>query len=513
MTDYAAKLQSVLEGIGESSRFVAVGRVPPVLPGLDVKGVGLVGTPVTAADARRLIEQASQAPFGRGEETIVDTSVRRVWQIEPSKFKLRNLDWNAFLDGIVGAVKQELGIGQKVEHQLYKLLVYQKGSFFAPHRDSEKAPGMFATLVVCLPSAHEGAKLVVRHDGQTVDVDFSGADAEFKVQYVAFYADCEHEILPVTKGYRVCLVYNLALAGRKRQPRPPQNRPRVEAVAGLLRGLFAGGARNKIAVPLEHQYTQAGLDPRELKGSDRARLDILVRAAEKLDYQVFLAFLTHSQSGEADYSSWGYRHDNRRRFYDSYDDDEEDEDEDDAAVVGEVFEEQLSLDGWQDVNDRKKPFGKMRLEENEVLDVEQARTYEQHVHEATGNEGATLERQYHQAAVVLWPRDRYFRILAAEGSRSSVPALEEMLRSRKSSPDDCQQFAEQIIQHWKRPRHSYHAQASQSALMLKLLKRIGSVELGQRFVKGVLPEDFNGTEGPPSLQTLQPGRPRPAPRS
>jgi hypothetical protein len=33
---------------------------------------------VSAVDARRLIEQASQAPYGRGEETIVDTNVRRV---------------------------------------------------------------------------------------------------------------------------------------------------------------------------------------------------------------------------------------------------------------------------------------------------------------------------------------------------------------------------------------------------------------------------------------------------
>jgi hypothetical protein len=245
---------------------------------------------------------------------------------------------------------------------------------------------------------------------------------------------------------------------------------------------------------LEHQYTQAGFDARELKGSDRARLDILVRAAEKLDYQVFLAFLTHSQSGDVDYSSYSYGSYNRRRYYDSYD--EEDEDEDDDAVMGEVFEEEFTLDGWQDVNGRKKPFGEMRVEAHEILDDEEARHYEQHVHEATGNAGATLERQYQNAAIVLWPRDRYFRILAAEGSQSSVPALEELLRSRKSSPDNCRQFAEEIIQHWQGPNNYYHAQGSQSTLMLKLLARIGSAELSRRFVDSVLPVDLNGTEGP-----------------
>ena len=31
---------------------------------------------------------------------------------------------------------------------LYKLLVYDPGSFFVNHRDTEKAAGMFATLII-----------------------------------------------------------------------------------------------------------------------------------------------------------------------------------------------------------------------------------------------------------------------------------------------------------------------------------------------------------------------------
>ena len=44
----------------------------------------------------------------------------------------------------------------EVSAELYKLLVYEKGGFFLSHRDTEKAPGMFATLVISLPSSHEG---------------------------------------------------------------------------------------------------------------------------------------------------------------------------------------------------------------------------------------------------------------------------------------------------------------------------------------------------------------------
>jgi 2OG-Fe(II) oxygenase superfamily len=49
---------------------------------------------------------------------------------------------------------------------LYNLLIYDKGSFFVSHRDTEKAPGMIATLVLTLPSQPEGGELVVRHKDQ-----------------------------------------------------------------------------------------------------------------------------------------------------------------------------------------------------------------------------------------------------------------------------------------------------------------------------------------------------------
>jgi hypothetical protein len=85
MDDPRQLLQTLLESLGESSAFAAAGSLTPVLPGLEVKGVGEIGIPVTEADAKRLIAKASQAPYGRGSQTIVDTAVRRVWQIEPSR--------------------------------------------------------------------------------------------------------------------------------------------------------------------------------------------------------------------------------------------------------------------------------------------------------------------------------------------------------------------------------------------------------------------------------------------
>ena len=48
-------LEALLASLGESSQFVSSGSLPPVLPGLEATGVGEIGSPITAVDAKRLI--------------------------------------------------------------------------------------------------------------------------------------------------------------------------------------------------------------------------------------------------------------------------------------------------------------------------------------------------------------------------------------------------------------------------------------------------------------------------
>ena len=60
------------------------------------------------------------------------------------------------------------------------------GSFFVNHRDTEKAPGRFATLVVALPSVHTGGELLVRHGGQEVQLALDTSDPSV-VAFGTFY--------------------------------------------------------------------------------------------------------------------------------------------------------------------------------------------------------------------------------------------------------------------------------------------------------------------------------------
>ncbi len=182
--------------------------------------------------------------------------------MEPDQFQLENPKWQLFVREVVQSVKSEFGVKQKVTADLYKLLVYEKGSFFVPHRDTEKAHRMFATLVICLPSKHKGGELIVSHAGQSHVVDFSGKTSNYELQYAAFYADCEHEVRPVTDGYRVCLVYNLSTGGRKTQPAAPEFSDSVESATKAITEIFEeDDERDMIILPLLHQYTEAGLAP------------------------------------------------------------------------------------------------------------------------------------------------------------------------------------------------------------------------------------------------------------
>ena len=275
-----------LENFGTPAVTCVGGAAPklPNLPGLHVEGVGLVPVPLTDDLAKKLVAVAQQAPHGRGMETVVDTSVRNTWQIEPSKVRLANPAWNAALQSLVSETVTALGVdAQSVRSELYKLLLYEPGGFFKKHRGTEKADGMFATLVIQLPSCHTGGTLIVSHAGDTKSFFLgAGKDAAYGCHFAAHYADCEHEITKVESGYRLALIYSLCYTGRK------DLKPTAAAVSDGVRELKSVLKRlpwneSMFLLPLEHQYTIASLSrfgTGALKGDDRDRLRAMSAASE-----------------------------------------------------------------------------------------------------------------------------------------------------------------------------------------------------------------------------------------
>jgi hypothetical protein len=89
----AALRDLLLEALGKVNRpgTICVSRdIPVTMPGLEVDGLGAIRLPLGESQARELIGRCSQAPYGKGTETLVDTNVRRVWELDPARFKLTN---------------------------------------------------------------------------------------------------------------------------------------------------------------------------------------------------------------------------------------------------------------------------------------------------------------------------------------------------------------------------------------------------------------------------------------
>lgn len=279
-------LEAILSEVEHPGDFFAAGVLEIPMPRVEVKGAGTLSFPVPPPQIEAMVQHATRAPYGRGEKTIVDTSVRNVWQISSRAVKIGGKSWAASFESILSNVKAGLGCHDpEVSAELYKLLVYERGGFFLAHRDTEKTAGMFGTLVVTLPSAYRGGALRIRHADREVTVETNASDPS-EISFVAFYADCEHEALPVVKGSRVCLVYNLIQKQTKRKNRvlkAPNYGSHVAKAAAVLEEYWStANSPSKIAWLLDHQYSPAGLSFSSLKerrshlhqAIDRHRLDM-----------------------------------------------------------------------------------------------------------------------------------------------------------------------------------------------------------------------------------------------
>src|SRR5215470_5950019 len=74
-------------------------------------------------------------------------------------------------------------------------------------------------------------------------------------------------------------------------------------------------------------------------------------------------------------------------------------------------------------------LGELPIEEREICPpdaLDDMDPDEEHFHQATGNEGASFERTYRHAALVLWPRERMFAVLNQAGLSVTLPYLDDL---------------------------------------------------------------------------------------
>ena len=135
------QLFQCLKGIGGNNKgdFAKAGTLPSAVnPGLSVRGLGIIGLPLSEREAVALGTACHQAPFGKGSETIVDTAVRNTWELNADQFELQNPAWQNTLDEAlerVAAALDVVGGRINIRAELYKLLIYNEGAFFDSHTE------------------------------------------------------------------------------------------------------------------------------------------------------------------------------------------------------------------------------------------------------------------------------------------------------------------------------------------------------------------------------------------
>ena len=143
---------------------------------------------------------------------------------------------------------------------------------------------MFGTLVIQLPSNYNGGQLKVYHQSKSMEFDFGGPMACSNFHFAAFYADCQHEIEPVTKGYCLCLIYNLVYRGCGNCPSPANNWEIVSSIVSSMKE-WVEDDPPMMTYLLEHQYQ----DLVSLFNADRAVADVLAQAKNEVNFDLYLA--------------------------------------------------------------------------------------------------------------------------------------------------------------------------------------------------------------------------------
>ncbi|KAK8066018.1 hypothetical protein PG997_012765 [Apiospora hydei] len=222
---------------------------------------------------KRLIQHCQPATFGRGGKDVYDESYRRAGQMAPTAFCTT---FDPYSAGIIETVAQVLlpSVYDSVTHrgvraELYKLNVSDLS-------------------LSASPVEHEGGQLKVRHKGQETTFDWSTThnnkddpNRHAVAHWAAFYSDCEHEVLEVTRGHRITLTYNLyavrgfgRLTGAALSPTPlnPTHLPLFETIQRTLSQDPLGGQEGTLGFWCSHAYaynhkTESPL-PDTLKGVD-----------------------------------------------------------------------------------------------------------------------------------------------------------------------------------------------------------------------------------------------------
>jgi hypothetical protein len=171
------------------------------------------------------------------------------------------------------------------------------------------------------------------------------------------------------------------------------------------------------------------------------------------------------------------------------------------------------VDEWRDTSERAVEYGRIPLTDGELLPegaLDGEPPDEKRLTEASGNEGASYERSYHRAALVLWRQDRYAEVLLQAGAVAGLPYLKRLIASGKRARPEALAVSERMVKAWSadsQPWDSYAVGGGRPGPthrieMLASLRKLNAAALLERFVRDTVTSSYDGSENAALLSSV-----------
>ena len=384
------------------------------VPNIDINDFGILPLPLNKFIYDSIKPMCSQSPYGLGEQTLVDTSVRNSLQLDPQQFVIKNKEFeNQVASLIEGKIKSNLGLKDTtIFGRIYKLLIYGPGGKFAEHRDTEKHQEMFGTLIIQLPSVFTGGDLIVKHKNSSKVYKNSSPEKLSRCSYVAHYASCPHELTEVNSGYRTALVYSLCWRGNGVRPSPSLASQTTVRLCNLLNEFM--DYTDMLQWALEYEYSSSSINVGTLnflKGCDKNVMAALNNALEydKMQcgedrWELYIAtadkqVTEYGICTRGHYGRYGGSHDK------------------DCIEVEDEEDEKIELSDFVPLTNYSSKENNLKFDFRPDDAVNGDDGYEFWGEDKgtgcsgpTGNEGARCERWYQKQVAVLWRTDKSLSI-------------------------------------------------------------------------------------------------------
>lgn len=163
-------------------------------------------------NSNELLEECLPALFGNisMQQTEYNPEVRKAKCCSNFSFLKDNSEID-LSSSLYSNIKKHLLNGNNLNIKKNKLNIYQKGDFFLPHVDTPSSDLMVATCILFLPTvgeSYDGGQLIIKHNDLEQIIDFENNN---EINYVVFYSNCIHEVLPVVSGIRISVTYDVFL--------------------------------------------------------------------------------------------------------------------------------------------------------------------------------------------------------------------------------------------------------------------------------------------------------------